>query len=90
MIPIVQYRRPLMLVLVVLLLNAALILAFVLVPSMHFELPAAVNTNLHTLFETASIVVSILVFSAGWFTFSRGGAQQCRAALQCLPCCGHS
>ncbi|WP_341919760.1 MASE3 domain-containing protein [Polaromonas sp. YR568] len=63
------------------LVNAAVLLAFVLVPSLHFELPAAVHTNLHTLFETVSIIVSMLVFSAGWFTFSREGRSN--VALLC-------
>ncbi|MDP1886691.1 MASE3 domain-containing protein [Polaromonas sp.] len=81
MIPHAQYRRPLMLVSGVWLVNAALLLAFVLVPSLHFELPAAVHTNLHTLFETVSIIVSMLVFSAGWFTFSREGRSN--VALLC-------
>ncbi|MDP3828089.1 MAG: MASE3 domain-containing protein, partial [Polaromonas sp.] len=80
-IPHAIYRRPLLLVSGVLLANAALLLAFVLVPSLHFELPAAVHTNLHTLFETVSIVVSMLVFSAGWFTFSREGRSN--VALLC-------
>lgn len=71
MIPHAVYRRPLVLVTGVWLVSAALLLAFVLVPSLHFELPAAVHTNVHTLLETASVVVSMLVFSAGWFTFSR-------------------
>lgn len=71
MLPHPPYRRPLLLVSGVLLVHAGLLLALVLVPSLHFELPAAVHTNLHTLFETVSIVVSMLVFSAGWFTFSR-------------------
>ena len=73
MVPHAFYRRPLMLVSGVWLVNAALLLAFVLVPSLYFELPAAVHTNLHTLFETVSIIVSMLVFSAGWVTFSREG-----------------
>ncbi|MDP3606238.1 MAG: MASE3 domain-containing protein [Polaromonas sp.] len=81
MIPHASYQRPLMLVAGVWLANAALLLAFVLVPSLHFELPAAVHTNLHTLFETVSIIVSMLVFSAGWFTFSRGGRSN--VALLC-------
>lgn len=81
MIPHAVYRRPLMLASGVWLVNAALLLAFVLVPSLHFELPAAVHTNLHTLFETVSIVVSMLVFSAGWFTFSREGRSN--VALLC-------
>lgn len=76
-----SYRRPLMLVSGVWLVNAALLLAFVLVPALHFELPAAVHTNLHTLFETVSIIVSALVFSAGWFTFSREGRSN--VALLC-------
>ncbi|WP_141397367.1 MASE3 domain-containing protein [Polaromonas sp. AER18D-145] len=76
-----QYRRPLMLVSGVWLVNAAVHLAFVLVPSLHFELPAAVHTNLHTLFETVSIIVSMLVFSAGWVTFSREGRSN--VALLC-------
>ena len=63
------------------LVNAAVLLAFVLVPSLHFELPAAVHTNLHTLFETVSVIVSMLVFSAGWFTFSREGRSN--VALLC-------
>ncbi|MDI1239127.1 MAG: MASE3 domain-containing protein [Polaromonas sp.] len=81
MVPHASYRRPLTLVSGVWLVNAALILAFVLVPSLHFELPAAVHTNLHTLFETVSIIVSMLVFSAGWFTFSREGRSN--VALLC-------
>lgn len=63
------------------LVNAAVLLAFVMVPSVHFELPAPVNTNLHTLFETVSIIVSMLVFSAGWLTFSREGRSN--VALLC-------
>lgn len=70
-----------MLVFGVLGVNAALLLAFVLVPALHFELPAAVHTNLHTLFETVSIIVSALVFAAGWFTFSREGRSN--VALLC-------
>ncbi|MES2383149.1 MAG: MASE3 domain-containing protein [Pseudomonadota bacterium] len=81
MIPHVSYRRPLMLVAGIWLANAALLLAFVLVPALHFELPAAVHTNLHTLFETVSIIVSALVFAAGWFTFSREGRSN--VALLC-------
>lgn len=81
MVPHASYRRPLMLVSGVWLINAAVLLAFVLVPSLHFELPAAVHTNLHTLFETVSIIVSMLVFSAGWFTFSREGRSN--VALLC-------
>ncbi|HLA38616.1 MAG TPA: MASE3 domain-containing protein [Candidatus Glassbacteria bacterium] len=76
-----QYWRPLVLVSGVWLGNAAVLLAFVLVPSLHFELPAAVHTNLHTLFETVSIIVSMLVFSAGWVTFSREGRSN--VALLC-------
>lgn len=76
-----QYWRPLVLVSGVWLVNAAVLLAFVLVPSLHFELPAAVHTNLHTLFETVSIIVSMLVFSAGWVTFSREGRSN--VALLC-------
>jgi PAS domain S-box-containing protein len=82
MIPHASYRRPLMLVAGVWLVNAALLLAFVLVPSLHFALPMPVHTNLHTLFETVSIIVSMLVFSAGWFTFSRGGGRS-NVALLC-------
>ncbi|MDO8385821.1 MAG: MASE3 domain-containing protein [Polaromonas sp.] len=81
MIPHASYRRPLMLFAGFWLANAALLLAFVLVPALHFELPAAVHTNLHTLFETVSIIVSALVFAAGWFTFSREGRSN--VALLC-------
>ncbi|MBA4328531.1 MAG: hypothetical protein C0428_09925 [Polaromonas sp.] len=81
MIPHASYQRPLMLVAGIWLVNAAVLLAFVLVPALHFELPAAVHTNLHTLFETVSIIVSALVFAAGWFTFSREGRSN--VALLC-------
>ena len=84
MVPHADYRRPLMLVGGVWLASAALLLAFVLVPSLHFELPAAVHTNVHTLLETVSIIVSMLVFSAGWFTFSR--ETRSNVALLCSIC----
>jgi PAS domain S-box-containing protein len=81
MIPHAQYRRPLMLACGVWLLNASVLLLFVLVPALHFELPVAIHTNLHTLFETVSIIISMLVFSAGWLTFSREGRSN--VALLC-------
>jgi signal transduction histidine kinase len=49
----------------------AVLLALVFVPAAQFALPGWLNVSLHTLFETVSIVVSALVFSVGWHTFSR-------------------
>lgn len=45
--------------------------ALVLIPEAQFALPGWLNVSLHTQFETVSIVVSALVFSVGWHTFSR-------------------
>jgi PAS domain S-box-containing protein len=69
-----QYRRPLVRIFAVLSACVAVLLAFVFVPALHFELPVPLNVSLHTLFETVSVMVSVLVFSAGWFTFSRQGS----------------
>ena len=49
----------------------AVLLALVVVPAAQFTLPGWLNVALHTLFETVSIAVSVLVFSVGWHTFSR-------------------
>jgi len=45
--------------------------AFVAVPALHFEMPAAADIALHTLLETASVAVCLLVFSVGWVAFER-------------------
>lgn len=55
----------------VLLASIAGLLAIAFVPWLHFEVPVSVNVTLHTTFETVSVVVSALVFSVGWHTFSR-------------------
>ncbi len=55
----------------VVLASIAGLLALVFVPWLHMELPVSVNVTLHTTFETVSVVVSALVFSVGWHTFSR-------------------
>jgi signal transduction histidine kinase len=43
--------------------------AVIAVPALHFELPGAVNIALHTLLETASVAICLLVFLAGVATF---------------------
>ncbi|MDI1273674.1 MASE3 domain-containing protein [Polaromonas sp.] len=80
-IPHASYRRPMMQVSALWLLNVALLVAFALVPALHFELPAAINVNLHSLLETISVIVSVLVFSAGWFTLTKEGRSN--VALLC-------
>lgn len=58
-----------------------LLLFFTLTPGDQLAGPAWLNVALHTLLETASIVVSMLVFSIGWHTFSREPGS--RVALVC-------
>ncbi len=55
----------------VLLLSVAALLALAFVPWLRFEVPVSVNVTLHTTFETVSVIVSALVFSVGWHTFSK-------------------
>jgi signal transduction histidine kinase len=59
----------------------ALLLVFLLIPGDQLDGPGWLSVTLHTLVETASIVVSVLVFSIGWHTFSR--EPDSRLALAC-------
>lgn len=63
-----EYRLPLARGLAGVWLALAGLAAFVFVPALHFELPRGINVALHTAMETASVVVSLLVFSVGWAT----------------------
>jgi PAS domain S-box-containing protein len=47
------------------------LLGFVLIPGAQFAAPGWLNVSMHTLLEIASIVVSVLVFTVGWYTFTR-------------------
>lgn len=59
----------------------ALLLLFLAVPGDQMNAPPWLSVTLHTLFETASIAVSVLIFSIGWHTFSRERGS--RLALVC-------
>lgn len=59
----------------------AVFLAFMLLPGDQVGLPPSLNVAVHTLLETMSIIVSVLVFSIGWHTFSRERSSS--VALMC-------
>lgn len=61
--------------------SVALLLAFALVPSLRFTLLPPWGVTLHTLFETSSVVLSVLIFAAGLYGFTR--ERSSNAALMC-------
>lgn len=61
--------------------SAAVVLAFVLFPRLQFTLMPPWGVALHTLFETSSVVLSVLIFAAGLYGFTR--QRSSNVALMC-------
>lgn len=66
-----EYQRELQRAVLLVAGCSVLLLVLIFVPAAQFALPPWLNLSAHTLVETISIVVSALVFSVGWYTYSR-------------------
>ncbi len=81
LIPHVRYREGLVRAAEILAASMALLLVFALVPDLQFTLLPPWSVTLHTLFETGSVVLSVLIFAAGLYGFTR--ERSSNAALMC-------
>lgn len=81
LIPHVRYREGLVRAAEIVAASMALLLASALVPDLQFTLLPPWSVTLHTFFETSSVVLSVLIFAAGLYGFTR--ERSSNAALMC-------
>lgn len=79
--PHVRYRQDLLVAACLVAASTAVLLAFALFPGLRFALAPPWSVTLHTLFETSSVVLSVLIFAAGLYGFTR--QRSSNVALMC-------
>lgn len=79
--PCVRYHKDLALAAVLVAASVTLLLVFGLFPRLQFTLLPPWGVALHTLFETSSVVLSVLIFAAGLYGFTR--ERSSNVALMC-------
>jgi PAS domain S-box-containing protein len=79
--PHVRYRQDLVLAAGLVAASTAVLLAFAAFPGLRFALAPPWSVTLHTLFETSSVVLSVLIFAAGLYGFTR--QRSSNVALMC-------
>jgi len=79
--PHVGYRQDLLVAAGLVAASIALLLGFALFPGLKFTLLPPWSVTLHTVFETSSVVLSVLIFAAGLYGFTR--QRSSNVALMC-------
>lgn len=79
--PHARYRQDLVVAAGLLAVSMVLLPVFAMVPGLRFTLLPPWSVTLHTLFETSSVVLSVLIFAAGLYGFTR--QRSSNVALMC-------